>query len=169
MAGVLQRHIPQLHGIVLGDHQGLGGVNVAVVALIAGVGHTVDAAVLGLIQGLAHRLPGNAPVVAGLAVAHIDIVAGPVHGHTVAPETGDAVILRGLVERVAAGGVVEHAAHILHAQIVGPGCGQIHTVNDILSFLIIKISVLHNLSSKIANTYHDKQIYYKHFPPAGKG
>ena len=41
--------------------------------------------------------------------------------------------------------MVEHAVHVLRADIVGPGYGHIHPIDHILPVLIVKMAVLHFL------------------------
>ncbi len=100
-------------------------------------------AVLCLIQRLAHRLPRYRPVIRTVIVPQIHIEARSVHGHRVAPETADPVVLRRLVEKIAARRVVHHRRHILHAEIIRPRAGQIHPVDDILPVFVVKMSVFH--------------------------
>ncbi len=56
---------------------------------------------------------------------------GAVHGYAVGPEAGDPVVFRALVKEIAPGGVVDHGAQVLHAQVIRPGDGHVHPVNDI--------------------------------------
>ena len=141
-AGVSQAQIPDLHRVVHGDKEGLGGLDAAVIALIAHIAQAVAAGEM--LLRLAHRLPGDAPVVAALLVPQVEIVARAVHGHAVGPETGDAVVLRALIDQIAPGRVVEHAHHVPGADVVGPAHGQIHPVDHIFPICVVKMAVLHS-------------------------
>ena len=93
---------------------------------------------------LAYRLPRNRPVIAGIVVADVDVVAGAVHRHAVRTEARDAVIFRRPVQNIAARRVIEHAVQIANADIVRPRDGQIDTVDHILAALVVKMAVLHS-------------------------
>ena len=71
------------------------------------------ALVFGLRQVLAHGLPGDRPVFAGLVVAQIDVVAGAVQRNAVGAEARDALVLGVLVEGIAAGVVRDDGAQVL--------------------------------------------------------
>ena len=52
---------------------------------------------------LAHGLPGDGPVVAGLVVAQVNVVARAIQRDAVGTESGDPLVFGVFVERVAAG------------------------------------------------------------------
>ena len=141
--GVFQLHVPQLHRIVHGHHQRLAGLDSLITALIHRIAHTMAAGIFPCVQRLSHRLPGNAPVISVFCIPQIHIVARTVHGHRISPESGNPVIFRRLVKQIASGCVVYYHAHVPEAQIICPGYGQIHPVNYIFSFFIVKMSILH--------------------------
>ena len=139
--GVFQGQIPQLHALPPGDKQGLGGADAAPDALVDGIAQPVAAAVV--LQRPAAGLPGHRPVLPRLVVPEVEVVPRAVHGHPVGAEPGDPVVLRALVEQIAPGGVVDHGAKLLHPQVVGPGHGHVHPVDDIFPPLHVKMSILH--------------------------
>ena len=141
---VAQPHVPDLHRVVNGRKQGLLGIDAGVVAEVLAVAEAVAAGIV--LLGLAHGLPGHGPEVPGVVVPEVDIVAGAVHG-AVGPEAGNAVVLRGLVEHIARRSVIEDTVEILQANIVGPGCGDIHPVDDILPAGVVKIAITHRTDS----------------------
>ena len=93
-AVILDLHIPQFHRVLFGDAHFLGCLDAAVVTFIDRIGHAVTAGIFGFLQGLAHRLPGYAPVIPILIVADIHIMSRPVHGYCIGAEPCNAVILR---------------------------------------------------------------------------
>ena len=141
---VAQPHVPNLHRVVNGRKQGLLGIDAGVVAKILAVAQAVAAGIV--LLGLAHGLPGHGPEIPGIVVPEVDIVAGAVHG-AIGPEAGNAVVLRGLVEHIARRSVVEDTVEILQANVVGPGCGDIHPVDDILPAGVVKIAITHRTDS----------------------
>ena len=145
-AGVVaQPDVPDLHRVVHGHEQGLLRLDAAVAAAVFDVAQSVAAGIM--LHRLAHGLPGNRPEIAGLLIPQVDIVSGAVHGDTVGPEAGNAVVLGRLIEQIASRGVVEHAVHILQADVVGPGNRQIHPFNNVFPMLGVKISVAHKMTS----------------------
>ena len=136
-----QRQIPELYRVVHCDEKGLFGVDIAVIAEIFHVAQPAAARVFRHVAP--HRLPRNAPVVAGLVVTDVDIVPGAVHRHAVRAETRDAVVFWGLVQKVSARRVVEHAVHVPHADIVCPRHGQIDAVYHVFAAFIVKMAILH--------------------------
>ena len=118
IAHVLQSHVPDLHRVVHGHEQGLGGVDTPIGAQILHVPQPVSAGEM--LLWLAHRLPGDGPIVSRVLVPEIHVVARPVHGHAVGPKAGDAMVFGALINEVSARRVVEHAIHVLGADIVGP-------------------------------------------------
>ena len=113
-------HVPEKSVVIQRDKHPLGSLNSPVSALIDRVGQSVAAAVYRLIQAFSDRLPGDAEIISVLIVSQIQIVTRPVHRDCIAPETGDPVILRRTAEQISARRMVEHRAHILYAQIIGP-------------------------------------------------
>ena len=67
----------------------------------------------------------------------------PVHRNGIAPESRYPVIFRGLVKHVPPCCMIDHDAGIFHPKIICPRYRQIDAVDHILSFFIIKMSVLH--------------------------
>ena len=104
------------------------------------------------IQGLTHRLPGDAPVITVLIIPEIYIMPGTVHGHSVWPEACDPVILRRPVKHIAARRVIHDGAQILHTNVIRPGNRQVHTIDHIFPLLIVKMSVSHAIPSLISGT-----------------
>ena len=135
-------HVPQLHRIPQGDEHRLARLDLPVIAGIGGIGQAVAAGIRRLVQRLAHRLPGNRPVFPRFVVPDIHVMAGPVQRHPVGPEPGHPVVLRRFVERVAARGLVEHRAVVVHADVIGPGGRGVHPIDDIFAAVVVKISVL---------------------------
>ena len=95
----------------------------------------------------AHGLPGDAPIVAGVLIPQVHVVSGAVHGNAVGTEPGDAMVFRRFVQQVSARRVVEYAIHILEADIVGPGNGDIYPIDDIFPMLIVKVPITHKVTS----------------------
>ena len=143
VAVVFKLHIPQLHRILQRDGKLLACRNVLIFAFIYRIGHAVAAAILRFLQALAHGLPGNAPVIPVRIVSYVHIMSGTVHRNAVSPEAGDSVVFRRFVKHIAACRMIHHRTHILQSQVIGPGGGQVHSVNHIFSFFIVKMSVLH--------------------------
>ncbi len=137
----MEREIPQFHRLAAGDEEGLGRLDAAAAALVHRVAQPVAAAVG--IHRAAAGLPGDRPVLAGVLVPQVNIMAGPVHRHPVGAKAGDAVMLRALVKEIPARRVVDHPAQLLYPEVVGPGNRQIHPVDDILAVLLVKMAVLH--------------------------
>ena len=136
-----QGQIPQLRPLPPGDKQRLGRPYAPAAALVYRVAQPVAAPVIPQIPPAG--LPGDAPVFPRLVVPEIEVVPRPVHGDPVGPEAGDPVVLGAPAEEVAPGGVVDHGAQLLHPQIVGPGDGHVHPVDDIFPLLLVKVSILH--------------------------
>jgi hypothetical protein len=140
--------IPKFHRIIRGDKEGLFPPKAAIDALVLAVGKAVPADVLGRlgiggIRSLSHGLPGQGPVIPGIVIPDINIMTGPVHGHPIGPEPGNPVVFRGLIKKVAPGGMVKDPAHIPDANIISPGNWYVDSVYDILPVFIVKVSVLH--------------------------
>ena len=95
------------------------------------------------IKRFPHRLPGNAKVIPILVISHIHIMPRSIHWHGVPPKPCHPVIFRRLVKHVPTGRMIYHHTHVSYSKVIGPRYRQIHTVNDIFSFFIIKMSVLH--------------------------
>ena len=142
---VAQLHVPDLHGVVHGDKELLLGVDACVIGVILDVAQAVTAGEM--LLGLAHRLPGDAPVVAGVLIPQVHVMSGAVHGNAVGTEPGDAMVFRRFVQQVSARRVVEYAIHILEADIVGPGNGDIYPIDDIFPMLIVKVPITHKVTS----------------------
>ncbi len=138
---VAQRDIPDLHRVVHGHEQRLPGVDAAVVAPVFAVAQSMAAGIM--LLGLSHRLPRNRPVIAGLIVPQIDIVARPVHGNTVGAKARDAVVFRRFIKQIPARRVVEHAVHIPKTDVIRPRDRHIHPVDHILAVGIVKVSIAH--------------------------
>lgn len=96
-----------------------------------------------LVKGFPHWLPGNTEIICILVIPDINIVAWPVHRDTVSAKTADAVIFRAFVKRISSCRVIKNRGKVLHPQIIRPGRGNVHPVNDIFPFFVIKISVSH--------------------------
>ena len=139
--GVLQPQIPQLYVLPSGDEEGLGRVQPAPRTLIDGVAQAVTAAVV--LQSPAAGLPRHGPEFPGLVVPEVEVVSGAVYGHAVGPEAGNPVVLRAFIEEIPPRRVVHHGAQGLYAQIVGPGYRHVHTVDDVLPLLLVKVAVFH--------------------------
>jgi hypothetical protein len=72
----------------------------------------------------------------------------PVHGYPIGPEPGNPVVFRGLIKKVAPGGMVKDPTHVPDANVISPGNGYVDSVYHILPVFIVKVSVLHgNFSS----------------------
>ena len=140
-AVVSQLQVPDLHRVVHGDKKRLARVDAAVVAAVVHVAQAVPAGEM--LLRLAHRLPGDAPVISALLIPQIKIVAGAVHRHAVRPEAGDPVVFRAFIDQISPRRVVKNAHHVSRSDIVGPGYGQIHPVDHIFSPCIVKMAVLH--------------------------
>ena len=142
---VAQLHVPDLHGVVHGDKELLLGVDACVIGVILDVAQAVTAGEM--LLGLAHRLPGDAPIVAGVLIPQVHVMSGAVHGNAVGTEPGDTMVFGSLVKQVSARRVVEYAIHILEADIVGPGNGDIYPIDDIFPMLIVKVPITHKVTS----------------------
>ena len=118
IAHVFQSHVPYLHWVVHGHEQGLGGVDAPIGAQILHVSQPVSAGEM--LLWLAHRLPGDGPIVPRVLVPEIHVVARSVHGHAVGPKAGNAMVFGALINEVSARRMVEYAIHVLGADIVGP-------------------------------------------------
>ena len=81
-----------------------------------------------------------------LIISDVYIESRPVHGYPIPTETADPVILGRLVEQITSRRVIDDRCHVLDTQIVWPGTGQSHVVDDVFSFFIIEIAVLQNAS-----------------------
>jgi len=148
-AGVVpDPHVPQDHLVPPGDEDGLGGGNPLARAQVLRIAESVAAGIAGLVQRNAHRLPADRPVFSGFRVPQVRVVAGAVHRHAVGAEAGDAVVFRRIQPRVAARRVVEHAAHPLGADVVGPGDRHVHPVDHVLPGLVVKMTVTHQNASR---------------------
>ena len=90
-AVVSQTQIPDFNRIIHCDKERLLGSNAAVVTAVFTVTQSVAAGVV--LLWLAHRLPGDRPVIPVLIVTQVQIVTGSVHRNAVGPEAGNAVIL----------------------------------------------------------------------------
>ena len=133
--------IPDLHRIVHGHKKSLSCINAAIVAVIFHIAQAVPAGVM--LLRLAHRLPGDGPVITGILIPQIDIMPGPVHRNAVGAKAGNAVILGAFIEQIAPGCVVENPVHVPGADVIGPGHRQIHPVDHIFSTFVVKMAVLH--------------------------
>ena len=144
---ILQRKVPDLHSLAPGNEQRLHGADAAVLTFVFCIGQAVAAGIFRPVQRLAHGLPRNRPVLPGVVVPKINVMAGPVHGHGVGAKTRDAVIFGAFMEQVSARRVVHHGAHLLRAKIIGPARGQVHPVDDIFPAVVVEVAVLHTASS----------------------
>src|ERR1035438_2439088 len=98
-----------------------------------------------MVETLAHRLPGDGPVIARVVVADIDVVTRPVERHTVRAKAGDAAMLRAFVEGIAAGVLRNHRAEVAESQVVSPGDRYIRTLDYVFAVFVVKTTVAHNL------------------------
>ena len=144
-AVVAKGEIPDLHGVVHGDKERLRGMDAAVVAQVLYIAQAVAAGIPGQLP--AHGLPGYAPVFAGVVIPDVEVMPRHIHRHAVGPEAGDAVMLRRAVEQISARGMVEHAVHVARSDIIGPGYGQVGSLNDVFAVRVVEISVLHGQAS----------------------
>jgi hypothetical protein len=55
------------------------------------------------------------------------------------------VVFGRFIKEVTARRVVEYAAHIVNADIIGPGNGQIHPLDHVFVPFLIKSAVLHEI------------------------
>ena len=140
-------YIPDLHRIIHGNRKSLRSLDSAVLTFIYGIGHTVSAGIFCLIQRFSHRLPGNTPIVSAFIISQIHIMSRPIHGHPIPTKPCDPVIFRRLIKNIPSCCMIDHSTHIVHSQIIGPGYRKIDPVNDIFSFFIIKMPVLHKKTS----------------------
>ena len=140
-AVVAQAQIPDLHRFIHRDKQSLFGTDSAVVTQILHIAQTMPAGEVFL--RLAHRLPGDRPVVPVLVVPEIDIMTRSIHGDTVRAKARDPVVFRAATDQVAACGMVKNAHHVPGPDVIGPGHGNIDPVDHVFSFLIVEVSVLH--------------------------
>ena len=142
---VAQLHVPDLHGVVHGDEELLFGVDACVIGVIFDIAQAVAAGEM--LLGLAHGLPGDAPIVAGVLIPQVHVVSGAVHGNAVGTEPGDAMVFGSLVQQVSARRVVEYAIHILEADVVCPGNGNVYPIDGIFPMLIVKVPITHKVTS----------------------
>jgi hypothetical protein len=119
-------------------------MDILVVAAEFGIGKSMSANILGFAQVLAHRLPGNGPILSRLIIPQINIMTGPIEGNAIGAKTGNALKLGPFVKGISSGVMGEDRAHILDPQVIGPGNGYIRSFNDIFTIWIVKISVFHN-------------------------
>lgn len=91
-------------------------------------------------------MPGDGMIILLLIISDVYIESRPVHGYPIPSETADPVILGSLVEQITSRRVIDDRCHILDTQIVCPGTGQSHVVDDVFAFFIIEIAVLQNAS-----------------------
>src|ERR1035438_3493048 len=148
---VANSHVPQLDVVVERDEDRLLGMHVPVVASEFGIREAVTALVAGLVETLAHRLPGDGPVFAGVVVADVDVVTRPVERHGVRAKAGDAAMLRAFVKGIAAGVVRDHRAEVAEPQVVSPGNRDIRTVDYVFAVLVVKMTVAHKLDHPLTN------------------
>ena len=142
---VAQLHVPDLHGVVHGDEELLLGVDVCVIGVILDIAQAVAAGEMRL--WLAHGLPGDAPIVAGVLIPQVHVVSGAVHGNAVGTEPGDAMVFGSLVQQVSARRVVEYAIHILETDVVCPGNGDVYPIDDVFPTLIVEVPITHKITS----------------------
>jgi hypothetical protein len=146
---VVENHIPDFSRIFQGYEKFLFSFDPRIIALVFDIRKSVPAGIAGRPafraagKRLAHGLPGKAPVLPGIIIPYIHIVAGPVQGNPVRPKPGYPVKFRGLVKKVAPGVLAENPAHILEAYIIGPGNRRIRPFYNVFPVWLVKIAVLH--------------------------
>src|ERR1035438_6261003 len=148
---VANSHVPQLDVVVERDEDRLLGMHVPVVASEFGIREAVTALVAGMVETLAHRLPGDGPVFAGVVVADVDVVTRPVERHAVRAKAGDAAMLGAFVEGISAGVVRNHRAEVAESQVVSPGNRYIRTLDYVLAVFVVKMTVAHKLGYPLTN------------------
>src|SRR5450631_4021252 len=148
---VANSHVPEFDVVVERDEDGLLGVQVLVVASELGIREAVTALVAGMVKVLAHGLPGDGPVFAGVIVADVDVVTRPVERHAVRAKAGHAAMLGASVEGIAAGVVRNHRAQVAESQVVSPGDRDIRTVDHVLAVFVVKMTVAHKLGHPLTN------------------
>ena len=160
-ADVFNVQVPDFHGVVHRDKQGLLGVDAAVVAAVFHIAQSMAAGKV--LLRLSDRLPRHRPVIPVFRIAKVHIVPRAIHRYAVWPKARNAVVFRALVNQLAPGRVVENAHHILCADIVCPGDREIHPVDDILALCMIEMSVLHRLPlPSFSILYNDKMKGDRH-------
>ena len=80
-----------------------------------------------------------------------------IHWNSIRPESCYTMILRCLVKHITPRCMIYDHTGIFYAKVVCPGCRQIHPVNYIFSFLIVKMSVL--LDGKLSFQCLTKALY----------
>ena len=165
---IAQAHVKDFDGIITaafaGDEQGLAGLNAIVVAGVGGVAEAVAAGVIRLCQRFTGGLPRDGPEVTVLVVAQIDVMAGPIHGHAVGTEPGDAVVLRRVQPAIPARVMGQHSAHSLRPQIVRHRKRSVNPLHDVLPLLVIKIPVSHKIPPYIEGVIARERPFLKKSP-----
>jgi hypothetical protein len=147
---IAESHIPNFHRIFQGYEKFLLSFDPRIIALVFDIRKSVPAGITGrpvfraIGKRLTYRLPGEAPVLPGIIIPYIDIVAGPVQGDPVRPKPGYPVKFRGLVKKIAPGVLTENPAHILEAYIISPGNRRIRPFYNVFPVWLVKIAVLHD-------------------------
>ncbi len=136
-----------LTGFVYGNKNFLDGLKAILFPGDDCVAETVAAAVG--VQISLDRLPARVPD--AVAVLDIIVVAPAVHGAVVIAVSGQAEKLGIFIETVATGRVGNQSEKVLGSQVVNPGEGSFRSSNNILSFLIVKMSILHDICHPFLN------------------
>jgi hypothetical protein len=87
------------------------------------------------LTGFPSRIPD------GVAILDVEVAAAIVHRHVVVAITGDTAELGVLVKTVSACCIGDERKEILIAQIIDPGPRSLRVSNNILSMLVIEVSV----------------------------
>jgi len=74
-------HLPQLHVIVQRDEKRLRALDAVGLAKVGGIAEAVAALIASGIKRAAHGLPAQRPVRAGIVIAHVYVMSGPVKGY----------------------------------------------------------------------------------------
>jgi hypothetical protein len=65
-----------------------------------------------------------------------------IHGG-IRAETRDPVVLRGFVKGIPGGRLAQYRTHVMNSDVIGPRIRCIYFIYDILTVLIVKITVSH--------------------------
>ena len=138
---VAHRQPPDLMGSVQGHVVGRLAVDAAVIRLHDRIAHTVTADAFVCIQVLTHRLPGRRPEISRLTVPEVDVTPRLVE--LVEHVAQNPSVGSGFYEAVAPRVVGNQGPVLRRTQVVGPRRGGVGPSDDVLTGLMVKISVLH--------------------------
>ena len=134
---VLQRQFLHLSPLLQWHEEQYAGLDAVFLTRDAGIAHTVTALVEveRRLTGFPSRIPD------GVAILDVEVTAAIVHRHVVIAITGDTAELGVLVKTVSTCGIRDERKEVLVAQIIDPGPRSLRVSNNILSMLVIEVSV----------------------------